>query len=210
MAAVAPTATNSVNAPSYWAHWVLKSPHGDRMVEWYLTVFGARVAFRNERLTFLTWDGEHHRLAIIKMPGIFAILDPIARIWRKFRGMDHISFNFGSLRHLLEVFDRLKARGIEPVWATNHGPTTSIYYEDPDGNRMEFQVENFDSVAELQAFSESGAFADNPIGVNFDPAYLLERLRAGVPEQVLKAQGSGTRPGTKAVSGYKAITWRTL
>ncbi|NWH09472.1 MAG: VOC family protein [Alphaproteobacteria bacterium] len=197
-------------APAYWAHWVLKSTRRKALVEWYCKVFGARPSFENRQLSFLTWDMEHHRLAIIQMPGIFVLLRGLQRISRKFFGLDHQSFNFGSLANLLHTYERLRELGIKPVWCTNHGPTTSIYYEDPDGNRLEFQIENFDTVAELQAFGQSGAFKKNPIGVNFDPDYLLERLRAGVSETVLKQQGSGTRPGTKEISGYKSLTWRTL
>ena len=32
---------------------------------------------------------------------------------------------------------RLKAAGILPYWCINHGPTTSLYYKDPDGNVIE-------------------------------------------------------------------------
>ncbi|MEC9364606.1 MAG: VOC family protein [Pseudomonadota bacterium] len=200
----------SEHAPDYWAHWVLKSTRRERMVEWYRTVFGARVVFTNERLTFMTWDQEHHRVAIIRMPWAVRLLAPLQGIRRKLLGLDHLAFNFGTLQRLLETYERIKQAGISPVWCINHGPTTSIYYEDPDGNRLEFQFENFDRVEDLQAFAASGEFADNPIGVNFDPDYLLERLRGGTPPDELKTRGSGTRPGARTVGGMKAITWKTL
>jgi hypothetical protein len=47
-------------------------------------------------------------------------------------------------------------------------------------------VENFATVAESGKFFFSEAFAENPIGVEFDPAELLRRLRAGEPEDALK------------------------
>lgn len=43
----------------------------------------------------------------------------------------------------------------------NHGPTTSIYYRDPDGNDIETQVDNFDTTAEADEFFASEAFAIN-------------------------------------------------
>jgi hypothetical protein len=78
------------------------------------------------------------------------------------------------------------AEGIVPYWSVNHGPTTSIYYADPDGNRIEFQVDNFDTKAEAVAYCALPEFAENTSGVDFDPAELLRRLEAGEPEAVLK------------------------
>lgn len=75
------------------------------------------------------------------------------------------------------------------MWPVNQGPTTSLYYEDPDGNRIEFQVENFDSTEELNAFVRSSAFAENPFEVEFDPVRLLERYCNGDPLHELSMQG---------------------
>jgi len=200
----------SSQAPDYWAHWVLKSSRRDAVVAWYSKVFGARLVFTNERISFLTWDQEHHRVAVIQMPPPFRLLAPLARLGRKFLGLDHISFNFGTLERLLATYERLRDLGIRPVWCINHGPTTSIYYEDPDGNRLEFQFENFERMEDLQAFASSGEFVKNPIGVNFDPDYLLQRLRAGTPLAELKQRGSGTPPGSRTIGGMKAVNWKTL
>ena len=65
-----------------------------------------------------------------------------------------------------------------------------MYYEDPDGNRVEFQVENFPTVEELNAWMHSEAFAANPIGVEFDPDLLLARYEAGDPLSELIQQGA--------------------
>jgi hypothetical protein len=76
---------------------------------------------------------------------------------------------------------RLAGRGIRPFYSINHGPTTSLYYADPDGNRVEFLVDNFATVEEGQAWMRSPAFARNPIGVAFDPDDLVRWFRSGVP-----------------------------
>ena len=44
---------------------------------------------------------------------------------------------------LLDTYVRLKALGIEPHASLDHGMTTSFYYEDPDGNSVELQSDNF-------------------------------------------------------------------
>ena len=67
-----------------------------------------------------------------------------------------------------------------------------MYYADPDGNRVEFQVENMESKEELNAFMHSDTFAANPIGVNFDPEKLLERFENGDALEELMLQGSAS------------------
>jgi catechol 2,3-dioxygenase-like lactoylglutathione lyase family enzyme len=194
-------------APDYMAHWVVKTARSKEMIAWYHTVFGARIVHENPRIAFLTWDEESHRLALVKMPPFLRYLFPLARLRRKIYGVDHLGFTVRSLEQLLSTYERLKKAGITPVWAINHGPTTSLYYEDPDGIRLEFQTENFSTATQTAEYFHSSAFAENPIGVNFDPDYLLERLRSGADPTELLQQGAGTRPGTKA---KRALTWKTL
>ena len=197
-------------APKYIAHWVIKTSRRREMIAWYKTVFNAEVVHSDKNLTFLSWDGESHRLALVNLPRAFRYLFPLARIRRKLYGIDHIAFGFESLTSLLYTYSRIKAQGVNPVWCINHGPTTSMYYEDPDGNRLEFQVDNYPSAAETKRFLTGPIFEENPIGVNFDPEYLLERLNSGVPEKTLLSQNAGVRPGTKQPGNMKAINWRTL
>ncbi len=49
---------------------------------------------------------------------------------------------------------------------------------------MPFQVDNLSSSEDASAFMAS-LFAENPIGVGFDPEEWLVRLRAGTPEKEL-------------------------
>lgn len=202
--------SDRVAVPELLAHWVVKTARAPQMIAWYGTVFGARVVHEDSRIAFLTWDNESHRLALVKVPSLLRYLLPLARFRRKFYGVDHLAFTFSSVCRLLGTYERLARHGIKPVWSINHGPTTSLYYEDPDGIRLEFQVENFDTAAATAHYFASSAFDANPIGVEIDPGYLLERLRRGEPAASLLAPGAGTRPGTKPRANTRAITWRTL
>jgi catechol 2,3-dioxygenase-like lactoylglutathione lyase family enzyme len=197
-------------APGYIAHWVVKTARTKEMIDWYGTVFGARVVHHDNRLTFLTWDAESHRLALLRVPKALRYLLPFARFRRKFYGIDHIGLTVPSLERLLLTYERLKAAGITPVWAINHGLTTSLYYEDPDGIRLEFQVENFPTSAETADYFATPAFADNPIGVTFDPDYLLAQMRSGVARDELVKQGSGTPAGQRPRANRRAVSWRSL
>ncbi|WCT05759.1 VOC family protein [Rhodococcus qingshengii] len=196
-------------APDLIAHWVVKSARRDELVQWYGTVFGAEVTYQDATVTFLTWDDESHRLAIIPVPKPVKFLFPFAKFRRKVYGIDHIALTFRSLERLLENYVRLKRLGIRPVWSINHGPTISLYYEDPDGVRLEFQVENYAPGHESDFF-HTDEFAANPIGVNIDPDYLLSQLRNGFPTEELRRREAGVRPGRRVLANKKTINFRTL
>ncbi len=163
--------------PAKLAHVVLRTAHFDEAMAWYQQVLGAFTVFQADTIAFLTYDSEHHRIALAKVPPVEARPEDRAR-----PGLEHIGFTYASLAELLGTFRRLRAAGIEPTWSVNHGPTTSIYYEDPDGNEIELQVENFADLQGLLEWGASGAFAINPIGTLFDPEDLARRLEAGEPD----------------------------
>jgi catechol-2,3-dioxygenase len=159
-------------APVKFAHIVFRTAQKDAMVAWYQTVFEAKPALDNGFLTFLTFDDEHHRIAVVGMPG----LEPKGA---HSAGMEHCAFTYASLGDLIATFERLRNAGIVPYWCINHGPNLSFYYRDPDGNQVELQIDVFDSRAAVDAWYAESDFATNPIGVKFDPDDLIRRFRAG-------------------------------
>jgi len=89
--------------------------------------------------------------------------------------------------------------------AQNHGPTTSLYYRDPDGNQIETQVDNFDTLAEIDEFIKSPTFEENPIGVDFDPDELCKRIDSGESEESIKKRAD---VGPSDMDEVKAIMQR--
>jgi catechol-2,3-dioxygenase len=170
--------------PVKLAHVVYMTRRFDEMVRWYASAFEASVVYRNPALAFLTYDDEHHRFA-------FANLDVLrpARLEADDRGeigVNHVGFTYAGIGDLLLNYDRLKNAGVRPYWTVHHGTTLSLYYKDPDGNRMEFQVD-CGTAEQANAYMASEAFAANPIGVRCDPDQLLARYRAGVdPESLMQ------------------------
>lgn len=160
-------------SPAKLAHVVLRVRDLPRMRDWYKTVLQADVTQETDVLSFITYDDEHHRIALVAIPGL-AARDDTMRV-----GMDHIAFTYRSLPDLLQTYERLKQEGIEPFWPINHGVTVSLYYRDPEGNRIELQVDAFTTMTEGKAYMRSEAFSTNPIGVIFDPEDLLRRFKAG-------------------------------
>ncbi|KPM44102.1 hypothetical protein AK830_g2485 [Neonectria ditissima] len=169
----------NVLSPSSLAHIVLRTANLQRMVEFYTAFLGGSITYGNDSLSFITYDEEHHRIALIGIPTTTP-KNPTSC------GLEHIAFSFDSLANLLLSYRHRQSRGISPVWCVNHGPTTSIYYKDPDGNMLETQVDNFDTVDEATAFMMSDKFSQNPIGTDFDAEEMIAAINNGQDERVLK------------------------
>lgn len=178
----------AVVSPQRLAHVVLRSSQFDALVNWYRTVLGARIAFSDGNLAFLSYDEEHHRIAVLNIPGLKPQAEGVA-------GVHHMAFTYATLADLVGTYERLDEVGIRPVTCINHGPTTSMYYADPDGNQVELQVDNYDTVEEAGKFFYSPAFAMNPIGVDFDPAELARRFHSGEDEASIKKRPDGGARG---------------
>ena len=155
-----------------FVHVVLQTNRLAEMKDWYCTVLGARVVFENEMLCFLTYDDEHHRIA-------FAAPGGLTERTPQTVGMQHAAYSFPTLATLLERYGELVAGGIEPFVPIQHGVTTSLYYRDPDGNLVEFQVDNFSTPDEATEYMGGPEFAADPIGPAFDPGRMAGALAAG-------------------------------
>lgn len=164
--------------PAKFAHAVLRTTRFREMIDWYRTVLGAKVMYENQVLAFMTYDDEHHRLAIAAFPGV------VERAPRS-AGLDHLAYTYAGIGDLVATYERLKAAGITPIVTINHGITTSMYYRDPDGNKVELQIDNYDNAEAMHAFFRTDAFAKNPIGVDFDPDDLARRYHAGATQAEL-------------------------
>ena len=165
--------------PAKFVHVVYRTRCFKEMLQWYKIVFGAKVQYENSAVAFLIYDDEHQRFAFANM----AVLQPEGTDTNKLGviGVDHLAYTYASLRDLFETYARLKEGRILPYRCIHHGVTVSMYYADPDGNQMEFQVDSFGTNEETNAYIHGPHFSANPIGVEYDPDVWLARLRAGVP-----------------------------
>ena len=176
--------TSAIVSPIRLAHVVLRTSKFHELLAWYRLVLNATTAFESETIAFLAYDDEHHRIAFINVPGLAPQPDGIS-------GVHHVAFTYASLRDLLDNYARLRDLGIMPAWPINHGPTTSLYYVDPDGNQLEFQVDNYDTVEEAGEYFFTKDFASNPIGVDFDPESLVKAYESGASEAELLRRPDG-------------------
>jgi len=115
-------------------HLVLTVSDVERSRRFFEEVLGLPVVGRNERgMLFFSTDvkDNHHMLALVPgKPGA-------AKPQRDHIGMQHVSFELGSFGELQDAYRRLKESGVPIEYTTFHGVTKSVYFFDPDGNRLE-------------------------------------------------------------------------
>lgn len=187
-----PKFERDVARPAFLAHVVLSTNDVSSMSQWYTNVLGAESTFaasglevadvrgkiQNVDVDFVTFDREHHRIAFANIGGKPSDPPPA-------RTLNHIAFTYAHIGELINTYLRLKSEDVLPIRTVHHGPTVSLYYLDPDGNRVELQVDAFSNPEELNGWFASGAFEENQIGNPFEFTTLIERYDAGDDEQYL-------------------------
>ena len=170
---------------TYISHYGIRAKQLNEMIEWYSQVFQAKVQHQNEFLAFMTFDDEHHRLVIFEDPETVARPATAA-------GVDHVGYGVASFGDFVGIYERLKKQGITPFAQLNHRFTTSLYYHDPDGNEVEFSVDNFATKAECSEFVRSEEMSEigrPPFGYTFDPDELAALVHQGASIKTLARIG---------------------
>jgi catechol-2,3-dioxygenase len=108
-----------------------------RMEDFYSRVLGLLVADRGTipggtMLVFLSRDpDEHHQIVLAagRPPGV------------TYNVVNQISFKLPTLADLQEMHARVRREGIKEFRMVTHGNAWSIYFPDPEGNRVELFVD---------------------------------------------------------------------
>jgi catechol-2,3-dioxygenase len=162
-----------MTTPPKFAHVVFLTSQLATMRDWYRDLLDAHVVYEGHGLCFLTHDEEHHRVALIESP------DPLRRKAADAARVHHVAYTFDSLGSLLLRYEALRDKGIRPKMPIQHGVTTSIYYEDPDANLVEMQIDNFPTVDQATAYMTGPEFDEDPRGPWFAPEAMLADYRSG-------------------------------
>lgn len=163
-------------------HVTIKTSRLPEMVAWYAAVVGAKVNFQDANNAWMTNDEANHRIAFLSVPGLEADPDKV-----KHTGMHHSAFEYASFAELMSSYERMKAEGIMPAFALDHGLTTSLYYKDPEDNYVELQCDNFNDWAlSSEWMRTSPDFKANPIGTFFDPERVSQAHASGRPFDTLQ------------------------
>ena len=119
----------------------------------------------------------HAQFPYTQVVGLFEIED-LAQAGRTVPGLDHMQFREAALPNLFARYESLKAAGILPYATYDHGPATSFYYRDPDGNVVEVSAVNFETEAEYFAFFQSEAYKRNIEGHPIDADQAIREWRS--------------------------------
>jgi catechol-2,3-dioxygenase len=165
------------SSPAKLSHAVLRTTRLKEMVDWYKTVLNAEVLFDSPMMAFMTYDEEHHRIAIAAFPGV--IEKP-----KHSAGLDHLAFFYSAMGDWIANYERLKAIGITPKVCIHHGLTMSLYYRDPDDNGVELSIDNVEKSDWHNWMRNS--LGQNPIGAPLDPDDIARKFHAGASETELR------------------------
>ena len=105
----------------------------DRMREFYTRLLGFQVMDQGElrnglRLTFLSKDPkDHHQIVLVS-----------GREKGTRSTINQITFRVASLKDVRAMHDLLVANHVDGIDPVDHGNAWSVYFLDPEGNRIEF------------------------------------------------------------------------
>src|SRR5262245_5122982 len=121
-------------------HIVLKVRDAAKSRDFYTRALGLKVSHEDlaRGTVFLSFGREHHDLALFQMATGDA---PDAAQ----PGMHHMAWQLGSFEELQAAYHELRAAGFQIESTVEHNVTRSVYFPDPDGNRVELycdMVEN--------------------------------------------------------------------
>jgi 2-polyprenyl-6-methoxyphenol hydroxylase-like FAD-dependent oxidoreductase/catechol 2,3-dioxygenase-like lactoylglutathione lyase family enzyme len=185
------TDTTTVIHPKFH-HVNLKTTRLQKMIDFYSALIGAEVTFQYEQGAWISNDEANHRIALLAFP-IF--VDDPEKETRT--GMHHSAFEYASFEDLESSYLRLKEAGITPNFCLDHGMTLSYYYRDPDGNRVELQVDCFGDWRESAEWMRtSEEFRADPIGKLVDPEKIAADHADGMSFEEIhaKAMAGGYAP----------------
>jgi catechol 2,3-dioxygenase len=148
----------------------------DEMVRWYELVVGLKPHYYDDEAVWLTDDAANHSIAFLAPPGLKHPVDK-----GHTTGLHHMAFEYADFDQWLDNYIYLRDQGIIPFLTLDHCMAMSLYYQDPDGNGVEIQVDAFGDWAKSTRWLWSSLeFADNPDEAYFDPDKLVAARAAGL------------------------------
>lgn len=134
-------------------HVVLNVHDLDASIKFYTEALGMEVMAHNRErhAAFLSFGTQHHDIALFRAP---------EGAERGELGLNHIAMQIeGGEAELRQLYGRVLNAGARIDHTTDHGLTRSVYFFDPDGNRLEIFCEMMEPEEGLKFMRESRAFS---------------------------------------------------
>ena len=134
-------------------HVVLNVKDVETSVKFYTEALGMEVMrLRENSAAFLSFGTQHHDIALFKAPE-GAEMGSL--------GLNHIAFQIeGGETELRQLYGRLVQHGAKVDYTTDHGMTHSVYFFDPDGNRLEIFSQEMPAADAKQFLHDARTVAD--------------------------------------------------
>ena len=137
-------------------HVVLNVRDVDASIAFYTEALRMELMAHNteRHMAFLSFGTQHHDIALFKAP---------EGAERGALGINHIALQIeGGTEELRQLYGRLLKAGAPIERTTEHSTTLSVYFFDPDGNRLEVFAEKL-SPEEGRRILREGGGANKPI-----------------------------------------------
>jgi catechol 2,3-dioxygenase len=150
---ISPTEERDMARINKVGHVVLNVKDVEASVQFYTEALGMEVMrLREGNAAFLSFGTQHHDIALFKAP-------EGAEMGKL--GLNHIAFQIeGGETELRQLYGRLVQHGAKVDYTTDHGMTHSVYFFDPDGNRLEIFCEMMDPEVGRQHMREGVNLSD--------------------------------------------------
>ncbi len=175
------------------SHFEIKARDLPRLEDFYTRILGFVVTDRSpenaHQMVFLSLNpGEHHQIVLAEAGG-----DEFGA-----GSVDHLAFRVADLGALRGYHKALRGYGGLPIDAVSHGTSWSVYFRDPEGNRLELFADTPWHVAQPVRFAIDLSLPDEELIAStkdriaalsdFQPAKpwfagLAKRLRGRGPER---------------------------
>jgi catechol 2,3-dioxygenase len=115
-------------------HAVLNVRDVEASMRFYTENLGMEVVSYNpeRKMAFLSFGTEHHDIALFQFSTDAAMLEP------NHLGLNHLALEIeGGEAQLKELYELFKTHNVRIDRTTDHVMSRSVYFFDPDGNRLE-------------------------------------------------------------------------
>ena len=155
-----------------------------KMTDFYTRVLGFVVSDRAEdgRITFLSRNpSDHHQVVLVRGRTTDATVAMVQQV----------SFNVGTLANVQRAFRKVSEAGCKVIDPRCHGNAWSVYFSDPEGNRIEM-------------FCDTPWYVPQPLGFEIDLSKSEDELYRET-EAICRA-----KPGFKPMEEWRAEISRKI